>query len=319
MSNPPRILIARDRPLRSHSYDVILYWIQREHPLLATIFDVCMLPSPPEDDSLYQALVFWLQDPTEFLEPEIYRHAIELAERIAKLGLPIVNRAERQRNLTKVETARRLRAANINTPQIADFASRDALVESAEQLGFPVVLRENIGHAGEFLLLNSPEEARQAALENYFQPVLSQFVNVQSEDGRHRKFRCFVIGDRVLSNHLQISRTWLTRGLYRISDLATREEEIEYISSPDPQEALMLKVRDALDVEFLGIDYGVDREGKVAIWEANQFPHLHFSTRNLSYRNFAIERTIAAMVLHYLILAGIDPPARLVRQASYEE
>lgn len=306
------VLIAQSPPVAPHPYTVILSWIQQKHPELARHFDIALLPAKLNAGS--KAVVFWLSDPTEFFNPPLHDQALQLEAEATQLGLPIHNRPSCQANVGKLAAHGRLRAAGIFAPNIAPIE----IGGEAPDLSYPFIVRDDVGHGGEFRLIEKPEDLRCLNREDFFRPVASEFVDVRSEDGRYRKFRAIVVGGSVVSHHLQTSNIWLTRGANRINDLQTREEEIEYVSNPDAFSDLMLRVSKALELEFLGIDYSIDREGRVVIWEANPFPHLHFSKAVLMYRNFAMERTIAAIVRESLLLAGVEPSRKLERQASFE-
>jgi hypothetical protein len=169
----------------------------------------------------------------------------------------------------------------------------------------------------ELIRLDTMEDVRNAPVENYVRPALSEFIDVRSPDGLYRKYRSIVVGDSTIAQHLQISESPVTRGAARLKTLETREEEIEFISKPDPHADLMQAVRRALDVDFGGIDYGFDQSGQLVIWEMNLYAHLPWSKYELTYRNFAVERCYAAMVRHYLQLAGEPIPDKLERQTAY--
>lgn len=311
------ILISRERTGDSHAYDVVAEWIKSKFPEIAHHFHLCYLPFLPRESAPYNLLVNWLQDPLEVTNPITFLQAMELQFACEGKQIPIINRADRHKNTGKLDAYQRLSKAGIYTPRIFSFKTPQEFMRALPTLPFPLILRDDVGHAGEFFFCQDEDELRRVPFEGFFRPVLSEFLDVQSPDGRFRKYRCVVAGDRVISHHVQISDNWETRGNHRIKDASTREEEIAYISLPDPQEEIMLNVSKALDLEFLGIDYGIDADGDVVIWEANQYPHLHFSKVDLIYRNFAMDRTIAAMVLMYLERANIKAPDKLIELAGY--
>ncbi len=316
----PRILIARTPPLHPHDYDEILLWLKQQHPALVGYFDVCAMPHLLPKDAPYRLLVQWLQDPLENLDPRAYHQALALEADCDARGIRVVNRVSRHENLAKSETSRRLREVGIAAPRIFKFDSHEDLVEAvaANAIPLPVIVREDVSHIRPFHVVHSVGDARDVPWDTFFRPVASEFVDVQSLDGLHRKYRCITLQDKILSSHLQISEGWETRYHYRVRNLMSRDEEIAYVSEPDPYEDLMRRARAALDVEFVGIDYGVTAAGEVVIWEANQHPELKNSYDDLAYRNFSNDRVFAAMFCYYLGLAGLEVPVRLERQASYE-
>lgn len=319
MTNPDaRILIARVPPVNPHPYDVVLDWLRRHHPQLGRFFDLCGLAFTIPEDSNYKVHTAWLQDPVDRLNPPAYAAELDLVRQCRERGIKVINPIDKHNNLSKIEADKRLAAAGIRTPKITKVETVEHLKDHLCSVAPPVVLRENRYHQGEFYLIENMEQAKAAPLELYDEPVLSEFLSVRSDDGLYRKFRCVVVGDQVISHHLQISDGWITHGKKRISNLQTREDELTYLNAPDPHEDVMCRACKALDLEYLAVDYGIAPDGEVVVWEANQYPHLHFSTKNLMYRNFAMDRTIAAIVLQYLQEAEIDPPKKLVQQASYD-
>ena len=316
----PCIAIARAAPLQPHAYDLILHWIKQQHPSLVPLFALTNLPCGPVRWPGIRLLVPWIQDPSEYVYRDVHDCLVRLGRECDEQGIRVVNRAETQQNLTKLETSRRLREAGIFTPRVYPIRTREEFLSNFCGLAFPLVVRENQSHQGPLFLVEGPDQAAAIPYEELFEPVAAEYIEVgDATDGRYRKYRAVVIGDRVVSHHLQTSVAWLTRGAARVKDLQSREEEIAYLISPDPFEESMRQVGVALGADYLGIDYGVDPSGNLVVWEANYYPYLHFSRFDLVYRNFAMERTIAAMVLTYLEWAGVDPPGRLVRQAGYED
>ncbi len=314
----PTIRIGRASPLNPHFYDVVLKWIQDHHPQFVPVFELCSLPCELTDWDGCNLFVAWIQDPSEIGAPDVHHSLVQIGEECDRRGIKIVNRAECQANLGKLEAARRLIDAGIRTPWVIQIQSREEFVDSFADLEGPVLVTEDVGHARPCYLVTNREEAEAVPFEELALPVAAEFVDVSSA-GRVRKYRCFAIGDRVVGNSLQTSEGWLTRGVNRMKDVQAREEEIEYLIAPDPFEDKMRTVARALEVDYVGIDYGIDSSGEPVIWEANQYPTLLLSKFDLYYRNFAMERTMALMLLSYLEWAGITPPAKLIEQAGYED
>lgn len=313
------ILIGRAKPVNPHPYDVVAGWIQEKFPEIAPHFHLCTLPFRLKESSPYNLFVHWLQDPIDVTDPFTFLQAMELQFDCDSQGIPVINRVDQHKNTAKIEAARRLTKAGLRTPRIFSFKTPQEFMRALPTLPYPLILRDDVGHAGQFVLCRNEDELRAAPFETYYRPVLSEYIDVRGDDGRFRKYRCVVAGHHVISHHVQISQTWETRGNNRIKDAETREQEIAYISQPDPFADEMREIARALELDFLGIDYGIDQDGELVVWEANQYPHLHFSKVDLIYRNFAMERTIAAMVLFYLEKAGIEAPEKLIDLASFRE
>ncbi len=319
MSDAAPILIIRAGPINPHFYDVILDWIKAEHAALWPCFEMVTLPASPDLAAGRKVLVCWFQDPTDIEAPHHFQQASEFGEVCRGSGGLVVNGVDRQENLSKLNTDARLAPTGVRTPRVAAAGSPSDFRSRLHGLEFPFLLRENVGHQRDFHLIACDKDLELAPIEHYDDPVVSEYIETRSADGLYRKYRSFAIGDTIITHHLQMSEDWLTRGSGRVQGLTSREQEIEFLISADSFEESLIAARRALDVEYVAFDYGVLPSGEPVIWEANQYAFIHFSTSILTYRNFAMDRTIAAIVLYYLTLAGIEPPAKLVRQASYED
>lgn len=319
MSLGSPILISRCNGLNPHHYDVVLDWIEQQHPDLLRHVAGRALPYSLPSDSKCRLHIPWLQDPVEDLHASAYRWSTELSRQCDERGIRTINRVDKHANVSRLEASRRLASAGIRTPKVVAVASEEELREGLCGMEPPVILRDNRSHQSPFVRIDSMSEAKTVSLKGFRDPVLAEFIDVASPDGAYRKFRCILLGDAVYSHHLQVTESWISRGKGRIKNASTREEEIEYLLAPEPHEELMRAARKALDLEFLGVDYALDKQGRVVVWEANLYPHIHFSKNDLVYRNFAMERTIAGMVRYYLEQAGIPAPARLIHQASYDD
>jgi glutathione synthase/RimK-type ligase-like ATP-grasp enzyme len=317
-STAARILISRMPPLNPHFYDVVLRWIQKEHPALAPVFDVCTPPFALPSNAEYTLHVPWLHDPLDRIDARAYDMARDLLRACDLRGVPSINPVDKHVNATKINAGARLTQAGIRTPRVVAVEFESSFRQNLCGMSPPAVLRENRWHQGDFVLIRSLEEAGSAQLDKFDEPVLAEFIDVQSKDGLYRKYRCFVMGDTVISHHLQVSEDWITHGKRRLKNAQTREEEIAYLVAPDPFEETMLAARKSLDLDYVAIDYGIGRDGKPVIWEANLYPMIHFSRFDMVYRNFSVDRTIAALVRFYLETAGVPVPAKLIEQSSYE-
>ncbi len=103
---------------------------------------------------------------------------------------------------------------------------------------------------------------------------------------------------------MQTSAEWITRGENRVITPETRDEELRYITQPDPNHDALQRARRALGLDLVAFDYGYTPDGRMIVWEANPFPTIVFGTRRLIYRNPAIHRTLLAIVRMYLAAAG---------------
>jgi hypothetical protein len=168
------------------------------------------------------------------------------------------------------------------------------------------------------LRADTPLDVRRLPLWRLKRPVAIEIVDVRDpHDGLYRKYRYIAAGDVGVSHHVQVSPTWITRGRHRVVTEQTRDEELAYISRPDPHAAELQRARRALGLEVVAFDYGRTSDGRIVIWEANPFPHIQFSKRALAYRNAALHRTMLALLRLYLHTAGLPIPDEVKRGLEY--
>jgi hypothetical protein len=134
-----------------------------------------------------------------------------------------------------------------------------------------------------------------------------------AQDGLYRKYRYVVAGDFGVPHHLQASTDWITRGEKRVINETTRGQEMAYIEEACPHHDAFQRAREGLGLDFLAFDYSLDARGMPVVWEANPYPYLHFSRRELTYRNEAMHRTMAILVAFYFQRAHRSLPEKLAQ------
>jgi hypothetical protein len=227
-------------------------------------------------------------------------------------GIPVVNRVDRLSNAMKLETASRLSRVGIRTPAMRLIRDHRELREGHGGPRLPLFVREDAGHGGPMVRVDTEEELRAVPLEGFRRPIAVEFIDVRSpEDGLYRKFRYVVAGRLGVPHHMQTTQGWITRGNVRFHSPATRAQEESYVGRPDPHHEMFQRARVALGLDLVAFDYGFDRRGEPIIWEANPFPYFHIPKNRLSYLAPAMHRTLAAVIHLYLERAGLDIPAEL--------
>ncbi|HYG22494.1 MAG TPA: hypothetical protein VEH04_06895 [Verrucomicrobiae bacterium] len=184
---------------------------------------------------------------------------------------------------------------------------------------FPFFVREDFGHGKQMVRADTPDEARKIPLREFTRPVAVELIDSSSPtDKLYRKYRYVVAGDFGVAHHLQVSHGWITRGRNRVVNDITRSEELNYINAPCGLHPAFQKAKRALGLDFVAFDYSLDHRGMPIIWEANPYPSIHFSKRDLVYRNEAVHRTIAIVVASYFRAAAVDMPSELAAYLSAE-
>jgi len=226
-------------------------------------------------------------------------HAAALADRI---GRPTVNHPAKIRPTDRQTVARRLAGlTGCCVPQTVR-RTRAALAQppalSPEQ---PWLIRPVGDHGGERLeRVTTPGEIAAfvaATADDAF--YLTRFVDYRSADGHYRKYRLIFLGDAILPYHLAIGDHWKVhyfRTPMDQHDWMRREEEAflaDYARIFGPAHgATLAAIRAAIDLEFFGIDCGIDRDGALVLFEANasMLIHANDSRELFPYKQASFER-----------------------------
>jgi hypothetical protein len=102
------------------------------------------------------------------------------------------------------------------------------------------------------------------------------YVDTRSPDGAWRKYRVMAIGGLLYPLHLAIAHRWDVH--YFSSEMFARAdyrlEEERFLANPQTTLGVRAwdalgRVRDELGLDYAGIDFALDGEGRVVIFEAN--------------------------------------------------
>jgi glutathione synthase/RimK-type ligase-like ATP-grasp enzyme len=153
-------------------------------------------------------------------------------------------------------------------------------VAALNEAGFdwPVIVRAPGFHTGQHcVLVERPEHLTRAVAELPGDELLViQFVDVRGSDANVRKYRVMIVDGAVLPLHLAISRRWMVH--YFSADMAERsdhqQEEAAFLDDmhtalgPDAVGVLRAIAR-RLGLDYGGIDFGIDKQRRVVVFEAN--------------------------------------------------
>lgn len=150
-------------------------------------------------------------------------------------------------------------------------------IEEAD-LGWPLLLRAPGYHSGQhFVLIENPEGLPSAAAALPGNELLViQYVDTRGTDGLFRKYRVIVVDGTLYPLHLAVSESWKVH--YFSAGMAEnperRAEEARFLESM--QSALgsracaaLERIAKRLALDYAGIDFALDGEGSVVVFEAN--------------------------------------------------
>jgi len=269
-------------------------------------------PLPPHQ------LIFNAIGDADLCEPAL-QAAIAL---IARTGAPVINDPREVMKTGRIGNALRLRdLPGVVTPETIAIA-RDILagpdgaaVIARHGFSFPLLLRSPGYHTGRnFVLVEAADGLSAAAAGLPGDELLAiEYLDARGKDGSARKYRVMMIAGQLYPLHLAISRNWKVH--YFTSDMADkpdhRLEEADFLRDMratlgDKAFAALERIRDALGLDYAGVDFGVGPDGDLLLFEANATMVIAVPSADerWAYRRAAIDRILSAVVAMIIDRSG---------------
>ncbi|MEM6519239.1 MAG: hypothetical protein AAF722_07905 [Cyanobacteria bacterium P01_C01_bin.70] len=232
--------------------------------------------------------------------------------------LPVINPPHKVRRTTRAENARRLGVLpHVILPptklfRLAEPAPAIAAQVDATGLRYPVIVRHRGTQTGKTV---EKVDSRPALAEWISaQPPGTEayviaFIDCRWPDGYYHKSRIFFIDGELFPVAGLASDSWQIHSgdRYRImsSTPSTQADEHRFLQDPAAylgQKAIgaLYAIRDTIDLDFFGIDFTLDSEGNVIVFEANAAMRHNFDhAENFPYTRPYLERVskaFAAMI-----------------------
>jgi hypothetical protein len=184
---------------------------------------------------------------------------------------------------TRAGNARRLAAIpGVRVPRIAAIP-RGSLVRSGanaltmREFTFPLLLRSPGYQTGRHFVRVEHAGDLAAAVEALpGDPLLAlEFVDVRDAAGAIRKYRMMIVDGQLYPLHLAIGNAWKVHYVTaRMDDAANRAEDARFLAAPAAMlgakvMAALAAIRDVLELDYAGIDFSLDVQGRVVVFEAN--------------------------------------------------
>jgi glutathione synthase/RimK-type ligase-like ATP-grasp enzyme len=230
---------------------------------------------PPHD------IIFNAAGDADFCEPALDA-AIEL---IRRSKAPVLNDPAAVRATTRVANATRLgglpgvmAAQTMAWPRDRLVGDDGATALAHDGFRFPLLLRSPGFHTGRnFVRVESADQLCAAAAELPGDELLViQYLDARGSDGNARKYRVMFIGGAIYPLHLAISEKWkvhyFTANMTDRPDHRAEEQaflrDMPAVIGGKAMRALQA-IRDALGLDYGGIDFGLSPEGDLLLFEAN--------------------------------------------------
>jgi hypothetical protein len=248
-------------------------------------------------------------------DADLCRPALEAAVRlIGRSPAPVINDPRAVMKTGRIDNAKRLAALQgVVTPKTLSVKRNIITGSEGEswiaerRFTFPLLLRSPGYHTGRnFILVEKKAELAEAAANLPGDELLViEYLDARGKDGSARKYRVMMIGGEIYPLHLAISQNWKVH--YFTSDMADRpdhrREELAFLGDirgvlGDKAMAGLAAIRDALGLDYAGVDFGLGQGGDLLLFEANATMVIAApdSDPRWAYRHNAITSAIDAVV-----------------------
>ncbi|HTJ93355.1 MAG TPA: hypothetical protein VL424_09640, partial [Pararobbsia sp.] len=234
--------------------------------------------------------------------------AAHLAERV---GHTVVNEPDRVALTDRETVARSLDGIEGCVVPRTWRCTREALIRHAGEpvdapayagaltMPYPLLVRPAGTHGG--LNFHKVRDARhldtvlrQTDASHYY---TTQYVDYRSADGYFRKYRFIFVGDEVLPYHLAVGDVWKVHHATTsmIDHPWMQHEEQAFLDNPcqvfnAEQCAALDAIRARIGLDYFGIDCGLDRSGRVVVFEVNACMLVHGHNAAFPYKAQAVNR-----------------------------
>lgn len=198
---------------------------------------------------------------------------------------PVINRPAAVLATSRANNARRLaHVPGVVTPRIVRVPRQSLLAPGSAALvvqrglAFPLLLRTPGCHTGQhFERVDRADELAAVAAGLPGEELLAiEHLDARGPDGKTRKYRVMIVDGTIYPLHLAVSRHWKVH--YFTADMAHapehRAEDAAFLADMagtiGPRAMAALNgIREILDLDYAGIDFGLGADGEVLLFEAN--------------------------------------------------
>lgn len=260
----------------------------------------------PEDELPEHGLIF-----NAIADADLCAEALRNAQRlIATSPAPAVNDPAAVLATGRLENARRLGMLDgVVTAATAAFPrallERPQLSLEAHGFTFPLLIRSPGYQTGQhFVRAERPADLERALTSLPGEELLvMNFLDVRSPDGMVRKYRAMIVDGRLYPLHLAISEHWMVHYFTAAMDREDhRREEAAFLADmPGTLGAAAMRalerVARRLGLDYAGVDFSLDREGRLVLFEANATMVVRRPEPGeaFAYRNAPVERILDAV------------------------
>ncbi len=243
--------------------------------VLVTEYDDPKVPLPQHD------LVF-----NSIGDADLCREGLEAASAVlARTEQPVINHPHAVLKTGRAANVERLRGSpGVVVPRMATLprrvlaSSEVAAVVAGAEFSFPFLVRALGFHTGIFFeRVENLQDLKSAAAKFPGDDLcLIEQLDARDSDGYFRKCRVMIIDRKIYPLHLAISRNWKVH--YFRADMAQsaehRAKDAAFLTDIDNfvgarGMAGLQRINAALDLDYCGIDFAINTDGDILLFEAN--------------------------------------------------
>ncbi|HZR60367.1 MAG TPA: tetratricopeptide repeat protein [Xanthobacteraceae bacterium] len=216
----------------------------------------------------------------------------------AQLGKAVVNDPAGIARTTRDAVASLLPGIdNCRVPKIlrldADADVSATALEAILPFVFPLLARPAGTHGGDdFEKIETVEALSDFLTQLGGDRYLIEYIDYASADGYFRKYRFIFVDDEILPYHLAIGGDWKLH--HDSTDMADHEwmqrEEAAFLANPGAvfdagHYAALRAIRARIGLDYFGIDCGLDRDGRLVVFEVNASMLVHADNAEFPYKD----------------------------------
>jgi tetratricopeptide (TPR) repeat protein len=266
------------------------------HKLYLTSYAQAQSATLPKADTVFTAIA----ESPENLERLKWAHDV-----CRRSGLPVINDPRKVLSTNRAAVPRLLSGiANVRVPATLEVAHEE-LARGRVPFAYPLVVRPVGSQAGRDLqkiddAAALKEYAHRTAAPSYF---VQPFVDYSGPDGFFRKYRIFVVDGVPMPCHMAVSSNWMIH--YYNAPMREhawmREEERRVLGDfehvfPARLQTALREVWRAMELDYIGADCAIDRDGHLLIFEIDPAMIVHAADEPelFAYKHDAARRIFEA-------------------------
>ena len=246
-------------------------------------------------------------------DPDQNPETLDVVDRLTA-GFPggVINPGQRVRRTRRHEVWRALAGLpDVHAPKVLrlKYPSLERLkaAAAAENFRFPAIVRRTGTHSGEVVgVFGRPEDIEGVYGDRRSEYYVTEFVDVRRDDGLYRKTRFFFIGEAAVVRQHIVHDQWSIHGRASRDFMVARDDLLAESRAmllggyealaPTTQRALHA-VRQAIGLDWFGLDAYVRPDGGLVVFEANATMNFNPSFRNphTQHNRAALPRALDAL------------------------